>query len=76
MIKPDLATARSLVTLKNAPELAATRDWLAESLADVDRKLRTAEGTQLARLQGEAQCLESLIDRMNNSREIAQKLSR
>ncbi|WP_423820838.1 hypothetical protein V5738_10895 [Salinisphaera sp. SPP-AMP-43] len=76
MIKPDAQVAKSLATLKNTPEFQPVREWIAQSLSDVDRKLRTGEGTHLARLQGEAQCLESLIERVDNSRETAEKLSR
>lgn len=76
MIKPDLAVARCLATLKNTNEFRNLRAWLADSLVDTDHKLRNAEGTYLARLQGEAQCLESLIKRIDESRETAEKLAR
>lgn len=73
MKKLDQPTARALVALRNLPEFQTYQRWLEQSLAETDETLRGAEGVQLQRAQGRAQCLVAQLDRIENAKDIALK---
>lgn len=75
MLKPDLAVLRCMMLLRGSGEFQTFQRWLEASLADVDQKLRTAEDSHLLRLQGEAQCLESMLRRIETAPDVAKKYS-
>ena len=73
MKRLDQKTARALSSLRKLPEFRVYREWLEQSLAETDKALRSAEGTNLARHQGTAQTLATQIEKIEESREIAEK---
>jgi|GEM_PF-2837108 len=73
MRKLDQPTARALASLRNTPEFKTYVAWLEQSLAETNDTLRSAEGVQVGRTQGRAQCLVDQLKKIDESREIAQR---
>jgi len=76
MRKPDIEELRAMLRLRNEKDFQVFTSWAQNSLAEIDIKLRKASGEHLYRLQGQAQCLESIIQRIETAHEVAQKLSK
>lgn len=62
MKQPDQRVIRALLALRASNEAQTVLDWLRESLDELDRANRRACGDRLVRGQGEALCLERIIE--------------
>jgi len=69
MDRPSEDELVAMVRLNAYQEFKVFRQWIERSLASADKDCRRKKGEELYRAQGEALCLEELVEKCDSARD-------
>lgn len=76
LTRADDKTLRALNSLRHVADWQTVREYLEANLHQVRRNMDISDGTQLHWLQGQAQALQSLLDKQDNALDVLKKHSK